>query len=87
MSQPQPINTVQIVEGPNVAKAVPLQKNAVSRLNPQLSTPTRPTLNPDKEIMKGGISFKYEEEEGDNDDDDESDEELSDKEVSKISHV
>jgi len=84
MSQPQPINTVQIVGEPNVAKAVPLQKNAASRLNPQLSTPTRPTLNPDKEIMKGGISFKYEEEEGD---DDESDEELSDKEVSKISHV
>ena len=53
---------------------MPSQMNT-SRLGPQLSTPTRPTLNPDKEIMKG-ISFKYEEE-----DDDETDEELSDKEV------
>ena len=49
-----------------------------SRHGPQLSTPTRPTLNPDKEIMKG-ITIKFEEEE--EDDDDESDEELSDNEV------
>ena len=45
--------------------------------------PTRPTLNPDKEIMKG-ISITYEEEGEDDDDDDESDEELSDKEVGNI---
>lgn len=50
-----------------------------SRPGPQLSTPTRPTLDPDKEIMKG-ITIKFEEEEED-DDDDESDEELSDNEV------
>lgn len=50
------------------------QMNA-GRPDPPLQT--RPTLNPDKEIMKG-ISLQYEEE----DDDDESDEELSDKEVS-----
>ena len=58
---------------------IPPQMNS-SRPGPQLSTPTRPTLNPDKEIMKG-ITFKFEEEEGD--DDDESDEELSDNEVGK----
>ena len=57
---------------------MPSQMNS-SRPGPQLSTPTRPTLDPDKEIMKG-ITIKFEEEEED-DDDDESDEELSDNEV------
>lgn len=76
--QPQPASAIPAGGEPNVTRAlVPPQMNS-GRLGPQLSAPTRPTLNPDKEIMKG-ISFKYEEEE----DDDESDEELSDKEVGR----
>ena len=83
--QPQPTTGSAIPIGgdpPNITRtaAVPSQINA-SRLGSQLSAPTRPTLNPEKEIMKG-ISIKYEEEEEDDVDyDDESDEELSDKEV------
>ena len=77
-SQHQPTNAFPIGGDLNTAvrpAAVPPQINT-GRLDPPLSALTRPTLNPEKEIMKG-ISLQFEEE----DDDDESDEELSDKEV------
>ena len=76
--QPQAVPTSG---APNITRAMPVPPQInPGRPGPQLSAPTRPTLNPEKEIMKG-ISIKFEEEE--DDDDDESDEELSDNEVGK----
>lgn len=77
-----PPQAVPISGEPSIARAMPVPPQInPGRQGPLLSAPTRPTLNPEKEIMKG-ISIEFEEEE--DDDDDESDEELSDKEVGKI---